>query len=181
MPRILILGASGSGTTTIGSGLAAALGISHIETDDLFWKPTDPPYTQFNNPEKLRQIIDAELVKKDKWVLTGSPCGWDDEAIMPILDLVVFLSVPTELRIDRIKKREAKRWGHRISQGGDLHQLHSNFLEWTKQYDAGNITGRNRPQHEQWLSQLSCNVLRFEGDLDVPETIKTIERHLGQL
>jgi Shikimate kinase len=41
--RIHILGASGSGTTTLGRALAERLQYPHFDTDDSFWVPTDPP------------------------------------------------------------------------------------------------------------------------------------------
>ena len=45
MARILITGAAGSGTTTLGRALAAKLGCAHEDTDTYYWVPTDPPYT----------------------------------------------------------------------------------------------------------------------------------------
>src|SRR5438128_874343 len=44
--RLHILGASGSGTTTLGRALAEGLQCPHFDTDDYFWLPTDPPFTQ---------------------------------------------------------------------------------------------------------------------------------------
>ena len=41
--RIHILGASGSGTTTLGRALAERLQCPHFDADDYFWVPTDPP------------------------------------------------------------------------------------------------------------------------------------------
>ena len=42
--RIHILGASGSGTTTLASAIADEHGHRHLDTDDFFWIPTNPPY-----------------------------------------------------------------------------------------------------------------------------------------
>jgi len=41
-----ITGASGSGTTTLGRALAERLGWMHLDTDDFYWLPTDPPYRE---------------------------------------------------------------------------------------------------------------------------------------
>jgi adenylate kinase family enzyme len=41
--RIHIMGASGAGVTSLGRALADALSNSHHDTDDYFWKPTNPP------------------------------------------------------------------------------------------------------------------------------------------
>jgi adenylate kinase family enzyme len=42
--RIHIMGASGSGVTSLGRASADALAIPHHDTDDYFWQPTTPPY-----------------------------------------------------------------------------------------------------------------------------------------
>jgi adenylate kinase family enzyme len=42
--RILITGASGSGTTTLGKTLASKLNWGFFEADDYYWLPTEPPY-----------------------------------------------------------------------------------------------------------------------------------------
>ena len=54
--RIHILGASGSGTTTLGRALAARLQCPHFDTDDCFWLPTDPPSL---NIENGRSVLDS--------------------------------------------------------------------------------------------------------------------------
>ena len=45
MAKIHVLGASGSGTTTIAKVLAKKLGYVHLDTDSYFWEETDIPVT----------------------------------------------------------------------------------------------------------------------------------------
>jgi adenylate kinase family enzyme len=42
--RVLITGASGSGTTTLGRALAARLGFAFLDADDYYWLPSDLPF-----------------------------------------------------------------------------------------------------------------------------------------
>ena len=88
--RIHILGASGSGTTTLGRALAERLQCPHFDTDDYFWLPTDPPYTQQRERTERQQLLMDDLTAHDAWVVSGSLCGWGDVAI-PLFELVVFL------------------------------------------------------------------------------------------
>ncbi|MCL2574336.1 MAG: hypothetical protein FWE34_07295 [Defluviitaleaceae bacterium] len=46
MRGIMVFGAAGSGTSTLGKEIARLLGFIHIETDDLEFKKTDPPFIQ---------------------------------------------------------------------------------------------------------------------------------------
>lgn len=45
--RIYITGASGTGTSSLALALASKLQINHLESDDIFWENTDPPFTTF--------------------------------------------------------------------------------------------------------------------------------------
>src|SRR6266487_6632344 len=91
--RIHILGASCSGTTTLGRGLAERLQYPHFETDDYFWLPTDPPYTQQRVRTERAQLLMDEVTAHDAWVVSGSLCGWGDVAI-PLFELVAFCGFP---------------------------------------------------------------------------------------
>ena len=59
--RIHILGASGSGTTTLGRALAERLQGPHFDTDDYFWLPTDPPYTQRRERTERQRLLMDDL------------------------------------------------------------------------------------------------------------------------
>ena len=42
--KILIFGASGAGTTTVGKNLAEILDYIHLDVDDYYWEKTTPPF-----------------------------------------------------------------------------------------------------------------------------------------
>lgn len=48
--HIHIFGASGSGASTLGAHLAQAIGGLHLDTDAHYWRETDPPFTQKQDP-----------------------------------------------------------------------------------------------------------------------------------
>src|SRR3977135_1816568 len=108
--RIHIFGASGSGTTALASALASKHGHRHLDTDDFFWLPTDPPYRE-RRPRELRfELLRRALAESSSWVLSGSLCGWGDP-LMAEFELVVFLVVPTPVRLARLRARELRRYG----------------------------------------------------------------------
>ncbi|ETX02276.1 MAG: hypothetical protein ETSY1_04195, partial [Candidatus Entotheonella factor] len=84
--RIHLLGASGSGTTTLGRALVERLNCPHFDTDDYFWLPTDPPFTHKRDTPWRQQRLMDDLTTHDAWVLSGSLCGWGDVAI-PLFEL----------------------------------------------------------------------------------------------
>ena len=141
--RIHILGASGSGTTTLGRALAAHLQCPHVDTDDYFWLPTDPPCTHQRKRTERVQLLMHDVTAQDSWVVSGSLCGWGDVAI-PLFELVVFLWIPHDIRMARLRQREHARFGARILPGGDMYEQSQQFLAWAASYDDDGLDIRSR-------------------------------------
>ena len=171
--RMHILGASGSGTTTLGRALAERLQYPHFDTDSYFWVPTDPPYTQQRERSERAKLLMDDVTAQDAWVVSGSLCGWGDMAI-PLFELVVYLAIPHDIRMARLRQRELARFGERILPGGDMYEQSQEFLAWAASYDEGGLDIRSRQRHDQWLSTLPCPILCFEGEY-------TTEEHLAVL
>jgi adenylate kinase family enzyme len=177
--RIHIFGASGSGTTFLAAAIAGKHGHRRLDTDDFFWAPTDPPYREKRSRDQRLALLRQALPGSGPWVLSGSLCGWGDPLI-PEFDLVVFLVVPTPVRLARLRAREAARYGHRaIAAGGELHGAHVEFLEWAGRYDTGGLEMRSRALHEAWVAALPGAVLRLEGDRSVDEQLAQIEARVA--
>jgi adenylate kinase family enzyme len=173
--RIHIFGASGSGTTTLASAIASRYGHRHLDTDDFYWLPTDPPFRRPRPREARLALLRSALAESATWVLSGSLCGWGD-TLIPEFDLVVFILVPTEVRLARLRAREIARYGQEaIAAGGELHESHIAFLDWAGRYDLGGLDIRSRALHEAWLVGLPRVPLRLEGDRSVVEHLKQIE------
>jgi adenylate kinase family enzyme len=172
-PRLHVLGASGSGTTTLGAALAAALRCPHIDADDYYWRQTDPPFTVKNDPPQRVAALQRALAEQDRWVLSGSVCGWGD-VLRPAFTLAVFLWIPPARRLQRLIMRERQRFGSRIDAGGDMFEQHRAFLDWASRYDSAGPEMRSRSLHETWLATLPCPVLRLEAEASVERLVATV-------
>jgi adenylate kinase family enzyme len=179
-PRIHIVGASGSGTTTLGRALAARLDCPHLDTDDYFWLPSDPPFQHVRPRAERQTLLGAALPGSAGWVLSGSLCGWGD-VFIPRFELVIFLWVPPDVRLARLRARERDRHGSAVDPGGPLHARSEAFIAWAAGYDERlEPPERCRRLHEQWLAALPCPVLRLEDDASVEERLERIGYHLGR-
>ena len=176
--RIHILGASGSGTTTLGRALAACLQCPHFDTDDYFWVLTDPPYTHQRARTERQQLLMDDLTAQDAWVVSGSLCGWGDVAI-PRFELVVFLAIPHDIRMARLRRREHERFGDRVLPGGDMYEVSQAFLTWAASYDEGGLDIRSRQLHDQWLSTFPCPIICFEGAYTLEEQLAVLMVEIG--
>ncbi|MBY5792527.1 adenylate kinase [Rhizobium leguminosarum bv. viciae] len=170
MAHIHVMGASGSGTTSLGRAFAEKLDIAHLDTDDFFWLPTDPPFTTPRDADERIGLLLDEVARHEDWVLSGSALKWG-RPIEPLYDLIVFLRIDPELRMARILAREIARYGNRISPGGDMAVKSGEFLEWAASYDTAGPERRSLAAHEQWLETQTAPVLRLDSSRDIDDLV----------
>src|SRR4249920_4175494 len=109
--RILITGAAGSGSTTVGRAVSTTLGIAFFEADDYFWLPTSPPFTRKRDADHRLSLILEDLNKVSSAVVAGSVVAWGNE-LEDSFSLIVFLTTPASVRISRLREREVAKFGH---------------------------------------------------------------------
>ncbi|HEX4123528.1 MAG TPA: AAA family ATPase [Tepidisphaeraceae bacterium] len=103
MHRIVVLGTSGSGKTTLARELARRLGVSHIELDEIHWKPnwTSTPTDEF------RAAV-APLVARPGWTLDGNYKRLRD-LIWSRADTLIWLDYPMSITFMRLLWRTMSR------------------------------------------------------------------------
>ena len=171
--RVLVIGATASGTTTLARALADRWSVPHADTDDYFWAPTDPPYTD-KRPEADRLRLMGEVfLPRRSWVLSGSVMGWG-EPLLDHVDALVFCSLDPDVRLARLRAREAVRYGGRIRPGGDLAATHQEFVTWAAGYEVSDFPGRSRALHEAWMTRFSGPILRIDTARPVDELVAQI-------
>ena len=99
--------------------------------------------------------------------------GWGD-IFIPEFDLVVFLWLPSDVRIQRLHERERMRYGSGIEVGGRMHENYINFIDWASMYDTGNESIRSKRLHELWLKDMKCDVLRLEGKFNLERKVNHV-------
>ncbi len=67
MPRIVVVGTSCAGKTTLAKKIACALELPHVELDAVHWRPGWEP----SPPEEFRASMSKALVG-DRWVVDGN-------------------------------------------------------------------------------------------------------------
>nr|WP_308624556.1 shikimate kinase [uncultured Eisenbergiella sp.] len=177
---IHIYGASGSGTSTLGGAVCRELGYYYMDADDYLWLPTNPRFTQTREKGERLHLMEQDIAQHKKVVISGSLTGWGDPLI-PGFDLAVRLVTDTQIRIARIKAREAERFGDRLLPGGDMYKQHQDFLAWAAAYDTGDVDMRSKALHDQWQKLLGCPQLVLDGARPVEENLERIRTERNRL
>ena len=101
--RILILGRTGSGKTTLARELAATIAVPHVELDSLFF---GPGFTTAPLP-RLRERTTA-AVAAPRWVTDGNKRAVRD-LVWPRADTIVWLDYPVAVSLWRLAERAVRR------------------------------------------------------------------------
>ena len=176
---IHILGASGSGTTTMGAAIAENFGYTHLDADDYFWLPTAIPFTEKRDVTERQRLMAQDIDKLEGCIVSGSMCGWGD-VFIPMFTLIILVETPADIRLDRLERRESERFGQRIQSGGDMYQDHKDFIEWAGAYDTGALDMRSKALHMAWLENVTCPVLTMDGTKALRDNLAVVEGWLRQ-
>jgi adenylate kinase family enzyme len=171
--RILVVGTTGSGKSTMASRLAARLGIPHVELDALHWGP--------GWSERPAESFRAALVQATagpRWVVDGNYSRYR-ELTLPRADAVIWLDYSLPVVLWRLWFRTWRRWLRReMLWGTNVERMRTHFFSrdslflWAlkthgrrrREYVAGFASPewahlelvrlRNPKEAERWLAAL---------------------------
>ncbi len=103
MPRIIIIGTSGSGKSVLGEQAAQRLGVPFLELGALFWLPNWVQATQ----DEFRERV-AVAIQQDDWVAGGNYRRVRD-LVWGRADTLVWLDYPLRLTLWRLFRRTIQR------------------------------------------------------------------------
>lgn len=162
---IAIVGGNGSGKTTLGKALAENLGWMHMDAENYWFEEASIPYSAPRTKEKVCELILADIQKYRKFILSSVNCDFTFE-INRHYCCVIYLQVPLETRLVRIKQRAVVKFGSRVLEGGDMYEQEQAFF----QFVASRTLGKN----DLWVHTLTCPVLYLDGTLPISANIETI-------
>ncbi|MCO4754621.1 MAG: hypothetical protein KC478_09060 [Bacteriovoracaceae bacterium] len=169
--KLFIMGPSGAGTTTLGKKLGSHLSVEQVDSDQLFWEETDPPFTDPREVGELHSLFKRAI--ENEVIISGDVLNWgmNQNFLIQSFTHLIYLYVPWEIRERRIHTRDKARFGSRILEGGDMHTKHEAFLSWARGYETDLHSGRNLTSQKHFYSQFKkqgrpCLEFKEEFDMD---------------
>tara|TARA_R100001369_G_scaffold2099_2_gene6642 strand:- start:673 stop:1230 length:558 start_codon:yes stop_codon:yes gene_type:complete len=171
--KILIFGASGSGTTTLGKEIEKKTDFKHLDVDDYYWKKTEPPFQEKLSLKKRNDNLKVEFKKFENVIVSGSMVSWGKEWEKSF-DLAIFIHLNNNDRIKRLENRETERYGEKLLTDKKTQNDSKAFLEWANEYENPDFNGRSLKVHNDWIELLKCNVLRIDGGMELKEKTEKV-------
>ena len=171
--KILIFGASGSGTTTLGIEIEKQTQFKHLDADYYYWKKTNPPFQEKVELQERNKHLKADFNRFENLVISGSLVSWGKEWETSF-DLAIFIRLENQLRMDRLKRREEERYGARLIADKAIRETSKAFLEWANQYENPHCDGRSLKTHKNWMKLLNCKTLTIDGKAALKDKIDIV-------
>lgn len=168
----MIIGPSGSGKTTLGKKLAEILNYPFFDVDDYIWRFDTPElYTvMYSRQEKITRLQNA-IAPYKHFIMAGSMSSFH-EAFDSLFDMMVFLYVAPQTRIERLKERAIQRFSERVLEGGDMYNSNLKFLEDNLKYETDGSP--NMREQKEWMGSLSCIKMELDGSENVDKNAEAI-------
>ncbi|WP_106793358.1 AAA family ATPase [Aquimarina sp. Aq78] len=171
--KLLIFGASGSGTTTLGNEIKKRTDFKHLDVDDYYWKKTNPPFQEKIPLTKRNENLKVDFNNFTNVVVSGSMVSWGKEW-ESAFDLAIFIRLENTARMERLKIRETERYGEKLQTDKKIQQNSKAFLEWANQYENPNFDGRSLKVHNNWIEMLDCKILRLNGEVELNYNVEKV-------
>ena len=167
MKRILIIGNSGGGKSTMAAKMAQILDLPLIHLDTHFWQPgwTEPP------DEEWHEIVKS-LISREKWIMDGNFSG-----TLTIraerADTIILLDMPRYVNMTGIFRRVIKYYGKRRP---DLPDGCPEKFDWQFTKWVWNFKKNSRPKMMAKLEPFrsSKNIITLKSRKEVNKFVENL-------
>lgn len=122
MRRVVIVGTTGAGKTTLARALAAKLGATYVELDALHWQKGWTPAADFVS--QVKEALQAEC-----WVVDGNYNNQVQPYILSLADTLIWLDYSFGTKLWRLLKRTCYRVLTReVLWNGNMETIRSQFF-----------------------------------------------------
>lgn len=169
---IIVCGLNGVGKSTLGKALAEKLNFYFIDNEDLYFPKTDSKYMYAipRTREEVEKLFFSEIKAHGDFVF-ASVKGDYGESVYPFFQYAVWIDVPKDIRIKRVKNRSFQKFGNRMLVGGDLYEQEEKFFKL--------VESRAENMVEEWIQNLNCPIIKIDGTKPIEENINFIIKQIN--
>ncbi|WP_027062993.1 AAA family ATPase [Mesoplasma seiffertii] len=176
--KIQIIGASATGKTTLAEYIANKHNIKWIDTDSYYWKAGTNQTIRNTVAEKIA-LYHQDIDNLEDYVVAGSTYSWYKEGFADV-DLLVFLYLDENTRMQRLIERELARHGKAGLACDENGNCTNDFIEWCRKYytNLDPNEGGTYLAHTNEINSKQVPVLKLDASLSTEEKYNEIMKIL---
>lgn len=122
--RVIVIGSSNAGKSTLAALLAERMGVPFVELDGLHWEPGWVEAERDVFRERVRRAVEAE-----SWVLAGNYLRNQQDVSWSAADTIVWLDLSMSTVLSRCIRRTWRRWRtQEVLYGGENREIFREHL-----------------------------------------------------
>ncbi len=172
MSGIIICGGNGSGKTTLGRNLSRAVDYKHMDIEDYYFPDAPIPYSKARTREEVCKLMREDIKRYNNFIISAVNGDFGAD-INSKYKLAVFIDVPLDIRLKRVKQRAYDKFGSRVLEGGDMYEQEQRFF-----YAVANNYAEKTEKTKEWLKTLSCPVIYLDGTKPIEENVEYIVKNI---
>lgn len=177
---IAIIGLNGCGKSTLNHALCKRIGFFEMDVEDYYFPHQQEsrrwalehssihpgqnqlPYAQPQTREQVSTALLRDMDTHPQFVFSCVRMNWED-ALHRRIGLAFLVQAPLNLRLERIQRREEKRFGARTMPGGDMFEQQLDFRQMAAHRDPDSVKSS--------AAVLACPVLMLDGTQPIEENV----------
>ncbi len=172
---ILVCGLNGAGKSTLAKALADKIGYCFVDMEDIYYSKAENPNYPYENPRSSEESIALllDVFAKEHNVILASVSGDFGEEVQSHFQQVIYLELPRDIRLKRVYDRSYDKFGEKMREGGEFYEQVKSFHDF--------VASRDEHLVEDWLSTLSCPIIRLDGTLPIQNNVELLTGKLLQV
>ncbi|MBE6632509.1 MAG: hypothetical protein E7623_07410 [Ruminococcaceae bacterium] len=128
--KILLCGGNGAGKSTLGRMLSKKSGYRFMDIEEYYFPSpsNDYAYAQPRTKDEVTTDLLRDMQAYDNIIFSAVKGSYGKD-VESLIDHAIYIDVPKEVRIKRVKQRSYDQFGERMLPGGDLHMREANFFK----------------------------------------------------
>ncbi len=165
--RIIVCGGNGAGKSTLGRKLAEVSGYQFRDIEEYYFPEVDSlyPYAAARTKEEVGRLLLEDMRKYPRFILASVKGDYGKE-VESLFTRAVLISVPGDIRMERVRNRSFQKFGSRMLPGGALYDKEEAFFSMVEKRPATIA--------EDWLAAVSIPVIRVDGTETVSKNVDKI-------
>lgn len=165
--KIIICGGNGAGKSTLGKALADKLNYKFMDIENYYFpkSESDYPYAVARTRAEVSALLLEDMKKYPNFILASVKGDYGEE-VVSLFTYAIWINVPKDIRLERVRERSFQKFGDRISPDGDLYEKEKKFLDM--------VQNRSEQDVENWLKSTHIPMIQVDGTNTVLHNIEII-------